>query len=527
MSVLAAADSQDERVARGVAFEAREIRDRTEGHRRTSTYIPSYIDDYLDDTAAILRQLQACRGDSGTAVGQLARTLEWREETKVYPTKRQADLPLLVDSHGMVLVRSRRAPVLAGRPAGTTGRDSVWRGYAHGVGALEDARVALRTAYERSGVVARAAVVVAVESVRLADLSADVAVELAAAASKHYPLAVGRVYVTAASSVLLEHARVALQPALHRLESRQQERIVFMLESALSAEAAEIGAFMLRQQQQQQQQRPSAVDRMRGALSKSTCSIYSGDADDFQTACSESCGTHVEALDAEASLTPTQSVTSLAYHSKGDDPATEATLVVEARSAMTSVQLASLQRAVQSVQRMLGTISDGVGGLDSHSALAATKGKLAQQADVLMSAVAALSVGISMMRPPPADDVPAAKQHACFVATPAAGRECEASGPAALLKGLALQLLALPVGLVFGRRRGSIAGLWALAARTVRSAARRLRRHPGLRMALLLAYRHLRVYAVVLWTGALLAWQANAATIWASLSRHLQRGIAY
>ncbi|KAJ2758877.1 hypothetical protein IWQ56_005886, partial [Coemansia nantahalensis] len=264
MAALATVDALDERVARGVAFEAREIRDRAGGARQASSYIQGFIGDYLDDTAAVLRQLQACGGDSGAAARRLARTLEWREETKVYPARRQAAAPLVVNADGLVVVRSRQAPLLAAQ----RGRE----GYMHGVGALEDARVGLRAAYERFGVAAQAAVVVAVETLRLAEVGADTALELAAVAAEHYPQTVARVYVTAASSVLLEHARLALQPALRKLDARQRQRIVFMRADALSAEMTEIGEYMLQKQrqQQQQQQRPrpllSVVERVRGVL---------------------------------------------------------------------------------------------------------------------------------------------------------------------------------------------------------------------------------------------------------------------
>ncbi|KAJ2715949.1 hypothetical protein H4R19_000919 [Coemansia spiralis] len=514
-----AVDTLDERVARGIAFEVREIRDRAFDARCQTTYIPSYISDYLDDTAGVLRQLQACGGDSGAAVRRLVRTLEWREGSKVYPAKRRAAARLVVDGDGMVLVRRRRAPLLTAMG----GR----AGHTHGVAALEDARVGLQAAYEQFGVAAQAAVVVAVESVRLADASADAARELAAVAEEHYPLAVGRVYVTAASSVLLEHARLALQPALRSLDASQRPRIVFMLASMLDAETTELGAYMLRRQQQQRRApRLSAVERV---LSRSASSIFSSDAgddDDFRSACEEPAAES----DVEASLTPTQSVLSLEYCGKGTADGAAA-VVVEAKYTLTPVQLASLQRAVQSVQRMLGTIGDGFGGPDPRMALAATRSKLAQQADVLLSTVAALSFGVSMVRPPlhAAPEEPA-KQQACFIAAAepdAAG--VGRGGLGAWLGGLALQLLALPLGLVFGRRRDAVvAGLQALAARVARVAVRRAHlRRSGVHMLLLLAYKHLRVYAMVLWTGALLVWQANAALIWASLSKQWQRGIAY
>ncbi|KAJ2815613.1 hypothetical protein IWW50_006772 [Coemansia erecta] len=186
------------------------------------------------------------------------------------------------------------------------------------------------------------------------------------------------------------------------------------------------------------------------------------------------------------------------------------------KSAVLPVQLASLQRAVQSVQSMLRSINDSIVSDDSRMALAATKSKLAQQADVLMSTVAALNVGVSMLGSRAGSGEPSPRR--AFVVT--------AKEPADGTGGL-LRLLALPMALLFGRPRDALRVLSSLLARAVRIVVRRLRRLPAFQTLLLLAYKHTRIYAMVFWTGALLVWQANAAVIWANLSSSWQRGISF
>ncbi|KAJ2777498.1 hypothetical protein H4R18_005124 [Coemansia javaensis] len=479
---LPSVDALDERVARGIAFEAREMHERGRG---ASAYIQSYVAEYLDDTAGVLRQLHACQGDSGAAARRVARTLAWREAAKVYPARRAGGEALRVDARGLVLVRSRQAPAVAGRLGAAQART---------IGALEDARVALRAAYERFGVAARAAVVVRVESVRLADAAAVDGAEAAALAAAHYPRAVARVYVTAASSVLLGHARQALRPALRRLGPALAQHVVFVLDAALAAEAAELGAYIAASRRTAQPPPPlplplSALERLRGPADASS---LGSDAGDFQTA--------------HEALPPSRSsAVSLPCHarrgSSNSDGASSASTAVGAagapKAAMTPVQLASLQRAVLGVQRMLGAIGDGIGAADSRATLAATRARLAHQADVLMSAVAALSLGVARMRPGRADEPDAP----------------DAPAAALLGGGVALRLL-------LGRRRhAALAALRAVAARALRRAAR-----AG--PLLLLAFRHLRLHALVLWAAALLAWNASGAVIWHGLAAQLRRGIA-
>ncbi|KAJ2437565.1 hypothetical protein IWW46_005280 [Coemansia sp. RSA 2440] len=178
------------------------------------------------------------------------------------------------------------------------------------------------------------------------------------------------------------------------------------------------------------------------------------------------------------------------------------------------VQLASLQRAVQGVQSMLRSVNDSVVGDDSWMALATAKSRLSQQADVLMSTVAALNAGLSMLGGQLVVGNESARAHA-FV-----GMVKEPARP----HPSSLQMLALPVALLFGRPNDAIRMLWAQLLRAVRRIVRRL---PSLNMLLLLAYKRFRIHAMILWAGALLAWQANAALIWSNLRLSWQRGISF
>ncbi|KAJ2817619.1 hypothetical protein FBU31_006161, partial [Coemansia sp. 'formosensis'] len=215
-------DAADEQLVSEIAAEVRQLRDHSDtGNALSSIYIPAFVTEYLDDSASILRILRAHQGDLSAGTASLARTLTWREDNKVYPLKRQVDCQeLVVDSQGMVLVRARQATMLPRRrPSATPSTDmpvesAGWKLFARGVDALEDARVALKAAHQTHRLVARAAVVVSVESLALADITlADMEI-IVDIAKTYYPLAVGRVYITAASSVLLEHARQALLPLL-------------------------------------------------------------------------------------------------------------------------------------------------------------------------------------------------------------------------------------------------------------------------------------------------------------------------
>ncbi|KAJ2128646.1 hypothetical protein IW136_006047, partial [Coemansia sp. RSA 678] len=152
-------------------------------------------------------------------------------------------------------------------------------------------------------------------------------------------------------------------------------------------------------------------------------------------------------------------------------------------------------------------------GDDSWMALAAAKSRLSQQADVLMSTVAALNAGLSMLGGQLVVGNESARAHA-FV-----GMVKEPARP----HPSSLQMLALPVALLFGRPNDAIRMLWAQLLRAVRRIVRRL---PSLNMLLLLAYKRFRIHAMILWAGALLAWQANAAVIWSNLRLSWQRGIS-
>ncbi|KAJ2429690.1 hypothetical protein GGF41_001121 [Coemansia sp. RSA 2531] len=549
-------DSADEQAVSEIAAEVRQLRDHSDmGNALTSTYIPAFITEYLDDSASILRMLRAYQGDFIATTASLARTLTWREENKIYPLKRLVDSQdLVVDSQGMVLVRARQATMLPRRL------------FARGVDALEDARVALKTAHQAHCLVAQAAVVVPVESLALADIGlADIA-RIVDIAKAYYPVTVGRVYVTAASSVLLEHARQALRPMLLALmgpDCDSQDLVVFERADSLAARHT----VKLADHVAQLHSCASAALSAKSSLATRALSDYIGrsgscaeseaDADDFCSAYSDARETTYSAVTScgLGYSTPKRAGSRLGFISRNSSMLSfgrgasqqplamspvSSTVVDESavdhdtRSAITPIQLASLQRAVQGVQRMLGSISDSIASADSRLALATSKSRLVQQADVLMSTVAALNFGVSMTgttsRQGNNGDLPLPRRAAIFISSKAA--QASGSGeletPGNMFRRLALHLLALPLSQLVGGRHGSMLGmLRQLTSKTVRLVVRRLGQLPSMQLLMLLAYKHLRIYAMVFWTGALIAWQANAAIIKSSLTTQLRRGIGF
>ncbi|KAJ2001064.1 hypothetical protein H4R26_004324 [Coemansia thaxteri] len=469
MSLAQFPGAVDDSVVSEISAEARRLREAGDTGGG-STYIAGYAGEFLEDAAAIQRAVRAHGGDVAEAARSMARTVAWREENKVYPARRDVDgAALAVDGRGMVVVRARQTGVLPRRRQ-QGGGDAAWRAYARGIDALEDARVALKAAHRRFGAVMQAAVVVAVESVALSDVTADAVARVAEVAAAHYAGAVGRVYVTAASGVLLEHARHALRPALQALAA-PPGFVVFA--------PADFAVF---------------APEDYGVSAPEGCGVPDGFApedcgvpDDFAPSSS---GDSDTCTDADfCSAVSVASGKADAAASGGDAFPPQAMPSAQ----LASLQLASLQRAVRGVQRVLGSIGDSVAAADSRLALAASRSSLCQQADVLMSAVAALSFGVSMASAPPAPPAP----------------------PKRVPPKPALDLVRL-----LARHGGALAMLRRLAA----AAARRV---PSARVLLLLGYKHLRFYAVVLWTGALLAWHANAALIWSNLTAQWRRGIAW
>ncbi|KAJ2336140.1 hypothetical protein GGI00_000999 [Coemansia sp. RSA 2681] len=577
MSLSLLSVAADDRVAAGIAAEARQLRDRSDNESASpSTYIPAFVAEYLCDYASILRMLHACQGDSGATAACLARSLAWREENKVYPVKRQLDSQeLLVDSRGMVIVRARQATMLPRRrPSAVLTTDAQaestgWRLFARGVDALEDTRVALKAAYQKHRLVAQAAVVVPVESLALADIAtADIA-RILSVAKSFYPGAVGRVYVTAASSVLLEHARQALQPMLAALlgpNCDSQAFVVFARADSLAAShatkfddcVAQLHHGAARAQTPAMSVAAKALSDCIGRADSCAesdddndndddfCSAYS---DAQQTTRSATTSAHCgyskqkwtgSRLSLNSRNTSTLSLgrhIDLAMSPVSSTVADSSARDHNSRSVITPIQLASLQRAVQGVQRMLGSINDSIVSADSRLALAASKSKLVQQADVLMSTVAALNFGVSMTtttdspRLSGGSELPLSKRTALYMSSksvPHGGGDIEAPGD--LFRRLALHLLALPLSQLVGggRRGGNMLGvLRQLVTRMVRLVVRRLRQLPSIPLLLLLAYKHLRIYAMVFWTGAWIAWQANAAIIRSSLTTQLMRGIGF
>ncbi|KAJ2357893.1 hypothetical protein IWW50_004187, partial [Coemansia erecta] len=169
------ASISDEQTASCIAREVRELRDQAEEFG-SSTYIPAYITEYLDDTAGIIRRLHACQGDRAAATKAIAQTLQWREDNKVYPTRRGGSQSLVVDEQGFIVVRGRQASLLpraGGRQRTVAKGQCAWRYFERSIETLEDARMALKAAYAQTKTVSQAAVVVPVESVRLAELTTD------------------------------------------------------------------------------------------------------------------------------------------------------------------------------------------------------------------------------------------------------------------------------------------------------------------------------------------------------------------
>ncbi|KAJ1839597.1 hypothetical protein LPJ70_004999, partial [Coemansia sp. RSA 2708] len=74
MALPAVADASDAQTAQGIAQEARALREQAEDPG-ASTYIPTYIGEYLGDTAGTLRRLRASNGDHDVTAQTLAQTL--------------------------------------------------------------------------------------------------------------------------------------------------------------------------------------------------------------------------------------------------------------------------------------------------------------------------------------------------------------------------------------------------------------------------------------------------------------------
>ncbi|KAJ2673922.1 hypothetical protein IWW42_002052 [Coemansia sp. RSA 1085] len=490
-------ETSETAIAQRIATEVYEAWKCAEANTATA-YISTYIGEYLSDEAGVIRRLNTFEQNSSVTASSLLKTLQWREENKVYPKSKSVDgSGLVMDGLGRVMVRSRQASLLprSGSRQNELGR-SEWEYLARGIETLEDARLALKAVYKQlHNPLCQAAIVVPVESVRLAELTAKGLNWIADVARMHYPGTVGQIYITASSSVLLEHARQSLQPVMRHIESGwEQGKVKFVLEDHLYANSVELSQYAARTARlESAKQALLPLKRHLDGLVKQASSIYSGEAnteaDDFHSARSN---THTESEVSDDTLTN--------------------------KSVMTPVQLASLQRAVQSVQNMLRSINDSIVSDDSRIALAATKSKLAQQADVLMSTVAALNFGVSMMGNQAASSMHTQPPARAFVISANNRSEKQSS---------LVQMLMLPLALLFGRPRDMLRMLRTLLSKAIRIVVRRLRQLPKFQTLLLLAYKHFRIYAMVFWTGALLAWQANAAIIWSNLSLHWQRGLVF
>ncbi|KAI7824503.1 hypothetical protein BX661DRAFT_185442 [Kickxella alabastrina] len=438
----------------------------------TSDIAAAAIAQSISQQANTLRALRACNNDHALAAQALAQTLSWREANKVRPN----------------------APVLLSTNNG--GR----RVYARGLETLEDTRL---LGAEGEGV---CAVVCPVESLALSDI--------AEVAREHYPGVVGRLY----SSVLLAHARQALRPLLvayeggveYVLASNLAESLRLILPPAITnataPECAGLGHY------------PRTLADYVGRVPKDDfCSAYS-DARDTQDHTTEPPPTRPQSRmglfgrNFNLSMTPKQQqqqqqqqqpldTTLMNTRDFGRPSGSRAGDNNEGSNSGSSNGGSRMtSRAVQSVQRMLGSINDSISAADSRSALAATKSRLVQQADVLMSTVAALNFGVSMTG---------------SITDPT--KLLDKSSHVSLLCKLGLQLLALPMSILFGRSSNSIlATVRHLVLRTVKLIVRRLKMLPAASTLMLLAYKHLRVYTI-----------ANAAIIWSNLMLQWRRGLSF
>ncbi|KAJ2662811.1 hypothetical protein IWW48_001689, partial [Coemansia sp. RSA 1200] len=565
-------NSLPESVAKDLGDSVRELLLMEEGSSVSSTYIPAYMTEFLEDTATSQRVLETCDGDRRRATLSLARTAGWRQANKVYPVRKHiSSAGLAADLQGRVVVHARMHALVGvgagagdgwaccscgGGRGGENQHESQKRkskkeqNVGRAVGTLEDVRVALKSVETEHGVSLCAAVVVPVESVSLGDVCVHDILGIMDIAQTHYAGAVAHVYITATTSVLLEHARLALQPVLRKLPHEYMSRIGFVMADALETQS--IGEYV----------RPTTASVC--CTEDDFCSAYSqpaldsrrgGDSESSRVSRHPSVARLASLLPTSLAMAVLPHTSKSVEHDKDKQPwslrrqvprmhaLSSSSSASGGRSrhssdgnAATPIQLASLQRAVQGVQRMLGSLNDAIVGAESRAALAATRSKLAHQADVLMSTVAALNFGVSAsdstgIRLPSyferrsssssglssssssysaEDRLPATTADKRLSAA-YLGSGYEATDTAGLLRMLALQLVALPVSLLLGKSRAS--SVPAMILRVVGRAIRALRAMPTMHSLLLLAYKHFRVYAMIIWTGALLVWKANAAMI--------------
>ncbi|KAJ2885076.1 hypothetical protein FB639_001844, partial [Coemansia asiatica] len=368
-------NNSDEAVsAQTVARIVRAKREENNARTRPSAYISTFFEEFLDDTASIIRFLQASQDDIERAAQGILNTLKWRETNKVYPAKRAINgQSLLYDQSGRVCVKARQASALP-RPRDLAS-SRTWRNYARAVETLEDARVALKAAYQELGVVAQAAVIVPVESLSLADIAVEDLRQIINTAVTFYPGTVGHIYVTATSSVLLGHARMALVPVISLLDPELSSCVDFFLADTLSSSLIRCEQLATAYNLQQMHCSDFAADSTL-ASSCLTLSDFVKQAD--STACSETdedfCSAYSDARDTQLSaasghLKRTASRPSCLSHDTSS-------LFMLAKRSSAATFAEKTPRAVLSVQRMLGSINDSITSADSRSALAATKSKL-------------------------------------------------------------------------------------------------------------------------------------------------------
>ncbi|KAJ1966141.1 hypothetical protein GGI12_000290 [Dipsacomyces acuminosporus] len=488
MALPLSVDAVDEKVARGVAFEAREASENAAAGN--STYIQTYVAEYIDDLANTLRTLRACQGNSAAAAQRLIHTVRWRQANKL--DQRFAD--------GIVFIKADELPAMTrqlgdyvtklNKNSDSSNRNSS-SSYSNGTQAQNSGQ----------GNVCQKLSLQALESKLLDD----------------YVKQTSGVYSDQVSTYagdlqsLYSDARDYVARSDGAAEGR--DSLVSAKTSNRSGDGSvySFGKYL---------DQMDFGNRRSGSLAMTMLNrpLDSG-ADKGIRAVDTAAGratldraAHIDAGRGYTRYSASRSDSTI------DDSDRDGSESRRSFGSITPIQLASLQRTVQGVQQMLGTINDSIVSADSRATLATMRTKLAQQTDVLMSTVAALSFGVSMAESTQSNMISASK-NAFYITNKAHGHSLPTAGGGAF-KGFIRQLLALPLSILFGKRGSAVKIIKSLTNKVIRTVLRRMRTLPTMRTLLMLAFRHLRLFAMVFWTSALLIWQANSAVVWLNLTSH-------